>query len=312
MTKVKLLIWLSIIMLGSLILIGCSSSSDIPKISFGVAEEQSSTNYDDNANTKEPLKVAIAAVISAKESMIYYEDLIKYLGEELNRPIEIVQRKTYGEVNDLLRVGQVDLAFVCTYAYIIGKEEFGLELLVAPQVNGKPTYQNYIIVPKDSDAEKLEDLKGKRFAFTDPISFTGRLYPTYKLKTMGYIPEEFFNKVIFTYSHDNSIKAVAQGIVDGAAVDGLILEYLYTVDPSYYEKIKVIHKSDEFGMPPVAVPATLKPELKEELRELFVTLHLSENKAILQKLQIEQFVVVSDSNYDGIRAVLAYGEKNEE
>ena len=77
-------------------------------------------------NDIRPLKVAIAAVISPQGSAESYELLLDYISEELGRPVESVQRRTYAEVNDLIRSGEVDLAFVCTSAYILGKNEFGM------------------------------------------------------------------------------------------------------------------------------------------------------------------------------------------
>ncbi len=131
-----------------------------------------------------PLRVAIAAVLSPRGSAESYGQLLKYLEKELDRPVEAVQRRTYSEVNDLLRTGEVDLAFVCTSAYILGKREFNMQLLVAPQVNGEKVYRAQLIVPADSPAQSISDLRGILFAFTDPMSFTGRIYPTYLLQQM--------------------------------------------------------------------------------------------------------------------------------
>jgi len=63
-----------------------------------------------------PLRVAVAAVISPEGTVDSYRPLLNYLGTKLGRPIELVQRRTYAEVNDLIRDGKVDLAFVCTRA----------------------------------------------------------------------------------------------------------------------------------------------------------------------------------------------------
>ncbi|MCJ7830710.1 MAG: hypothetical protein MUP74_04905, partial [Desulfobacterales bacterium] len=46
------------------------------------------------------LRVAVAAMISPQETFIYYRELIDYIGERLDRDIELVQRKTYGEINE--------------------------------------------------------------------------------------------------------------------------------------------------------------------------------------------------------------------
>lgn len=140
-----------------------------------------------------------------------YQSLLDYLSAQLHRPVESVQRRTYAEVNDLVESGDVDVAFVCTSAYIAGYDRFGMELLAAPQVNGETVYYSLLIVPVDSPAQTLADLRGKVFAFTDPMSNTGRMYPTFLVNQLGNTPEEFFTRTFFTYSHDDAIRAVADG-----------------------------------------------------------------------------------------------------
>jgi len=87
-----------------------------------------------------------------------------------------------------------------------GKKEFGLKPLVVPVAHGEPVYYSYIIVPKDSPAKTFEDLKGTRFAFSDPQSNTGKLVPTYMLAIRNETPDSFFSTYVFTYAHDNDGK----------------------------------------------------------------------------------------------------------
>jgi len=187
-----------------------------------------------------PLRVAIAAVISPQGTLDSYYPLLKYLEAKLNRPVELIQRRTYLETNDLIEHGEVDIAFVCTSAYIRGHDTFGMELLVAPQVNGKKTYNSLLIVPTSSSAQSMADLRGKVFAFTDPISLTGRVFPTNLVQQLGFTPEIFFARTFFTYSHDEAIRAVASGLADGAAIDSLVYEFEIQRDPSLKDKIRII------------------------------------------------------------------------
>jgi phosphonate transport system substrate-binding protein len=260
---------------------------------------------DSDAQTAvKPLRVAVAAVISPKGNVESYSPLLEYIGAKLHRPVELVQRMTYAEVNDLVERGDVDLAFVCTSAYLIGQREFGMELLVAPQVNGETAYYSLLIVPSDSPARSMQDLRGKTFAFTDPLSLTGRLYPTQVLSTFGTTPEEFFERTFFTYSHDNAIRAVANGVADGANVDNLVYEFFVARDPSIGAKTRVIQRSPPFGIPPVVVNPNLDPQLKLLLREILIQANQEEHgRTILQDLMIERFVVVSDHIYDSARAI---------
>lgn len=252
-----------------------------------------------------PLRVAIAAVISPKGTLESYSPLLKYLETKLNRPVELIQRRTYLEINDLIEHGEVDLAFVCTSAYIQGHDTFGMELLVAPQVNGKTTYNSLLIVPADSPAQSMDDLRGKVFAFTDPISLSGRVYPTYLVKQLGYTPEEFFVRTFFTYSHDEAIRAVASEVADGAAVDSLVYEYALARDPSLAEKVKIIQRSPDFGIPPVVISPFTRPQVKAELQALL--LEMADDPAAheaLASIGAGRFVLIDDNVYDSVRALI--------
>jgi len=259
---------------------------------------------------KKPLRVAVGGMITPKEGFAYYRQFLDYLGAKLGRPVEYVDRENYAEINNMLKSGDIDVAFVCSLPYVNGHDEFGLELLVAPQAYGKTVYFSYIIVAKTSAINRFTELRGKTFAFTDPLSNSGKLVPTYMLACMKTTPERFFSKYIYTYGHDKAIKAVAQGLVDGAAVDSLIWDYADHVNPVYTANTRIIEKSLPYGIPPVVIRAGLDRQLKEEIRKVFLTTHEdNEGREILKKMMIDRFVVIDNSAYDSIRAMKAWVEK---
>jgi phosphonate transport system substrate-binding protein len=196
------------------------------------------------------------------------------------------------------------MAFVCGGPYVDGHRAFGMELLAAPQAYGGTVYYSYIIVPAGSPANDLTSLRGKTFAFTDPMSNSGALVPTFMAAQLGTTPERFFGKVVFSGSHDTSIASVAAGLVDGAAVDSLIWEYANRTDPTHTAKTKVIVKSEPFGIPPVVVPKELDPALKERLRAVLLGADQDpKGREILAGMMIDRFVPIPDSAYDSIRAM---------
>jgi phosphonate transport system substrate-binding protein len=250
--------------------------------------------------------VAIAAMISPKETLVHYQELLSYIGEKSGFRVELVQRKTYDEVNQLFPKGDIDLAFICTGPFAASREKFGFEALATPQVRGQPFYQSYLIVPKDSPYQQLEDLRGRVFAFTDPDSNTGAMVPRFWLAQQGETPESFFGKTIFTYSHDNSILAVAKGLVDAAAVDGHQWEYFEHFSPTYTSKTRVIRKSQPFGSPPLVASAQLKSGVRLNIQELMLSMHTDpEGRRILEKLLIDRFVAPQEQWYEPARAMIA-------
>ncbi len=247
------------------------------------------------------LRVAVAAMISPKETFVYYRQLLDYIGDKMGRKVRLIQRKTYSEVNELFPKGKIDLAFICSGPYAIGKEMFGFEALATPIVRGIPFYHSYLIVNKDSPFQKIEDLRDRVFAFTDPKSNTGTLVPTYWLYGKGESPKSFFRSVNYTYSHDNSIMAVAKGLVDGAAIDSHIWEYYNIRNPVYTSRTRIIKKSIPFGSPPLVAAEYLPPKLKAHMRKIILSMHNDpKGKQILEELMIDRFVAPKEIWYEPV------------
>ncbi|RME78346.1 MAG: phosphate/phosphite/phosphonate ABC transporter substrate-binding protein [Chloroflexi bacterium] len=253
-----------------------------------------------------PLRIAVAAILSPQGTAESYSELADYISKKLDRPVELVQRRTYAEVNDLIAQNKVDIAFVCTSAYVVGHDTFGMELLAAPEVNREQVYYSVLIVPADSPATSIADLKGKVFAFTDPMSHSGRAYPTYLLRQeLGVSPEQFFSRTFFTYSHDRAIQAVAERVADGAAVDSLVLDYALQRDPSLKDRVRVIHRSPPFGIPPVVAPPQASPRLKARLQQLLLDMSNDpEGRLVLQHLGFDRFTLIEDRVYASARKVI--------
>jgi len=253
-----------------------------------------------------PLRVAIAAVISPKATFDTYSPLLDYLARRLDRPVELLQRPTYAEINELLRTGQADIGFICGGAYVEGEREGYMELLAVPEIGGTATYRALIIVPADSPYQSFDDLRGRRLAFTDPLSNSGRLYVEYRLAQMGETPESFFKEVIYTYSHDNSIRAVAQDIVDGATVDSLVFDALARSEPDLGQRLRVIERSQPFGIPPVVVHPDLDPALKAAVQKAMLDMHTDpQGQPALSVLHVDRFVPVTPAAYESIRQMAA-------
>ncbi|HEY5974562.1 MAG TPA: phosphate/phosphite/phosphonate ABC transporter substrate-binding protein [Geobacteraceae bacterium] len=280
--------------------VGCSRS-DRPEISL-----EGRVPFADSSSVKRgtPLRIGMGAMITPKEGYVYYSRLKDYLAGKLNMPVTLVDRENYEEMNYLLDSGGVDSAFVCAGPYVEGHDKYGLEILVMPLVKGEPVYHSYIIVPRESPVQHLEELRGKSFAFTDPQSNSGKLVPTYILARMGESPDTFFDKYWYTYGHDKSITAVAEKLVDGAAVDSLIWEYLNREKPDLTRKTRIVNVSEPYGIPPLVVRKGLDPKLKERLGQALVNMaNDPEGKKILAGMMIDRFVPGDDRNYDSVRAI---------
>ncbi len=235
---------------------------------------------------------AISPMASPVSTLSSYDDFINYLSQKTGLKVILKQRRKYSDINSLLKSGEAQFAYTCTGAYLSGRSEFGLEVFAVPVIDGKTTYNSYIIVNDKSRINDLFQLRGKVFAFTDPLSLSGRLYPAYLLDTMGTKPEDFFKKTFYTSSHEKSIESVAYGFADGAAVDSLIFEDMKRKKVPVIDMVKIIKVSPPYGMPPLVV----SPAADKSMKQVMLTALLKMNddpsgKEILDKLQIDKFVL---------------------
>lgn len=253
------------------------------------------------------IRIGVASITTPLESVKYYQDIVAYLSEKLDVPVEMVHRRTYDEMDRMLEKDEVDAAFICSAPYVRDRRAFGVELLVVPRVNGSPFYYSYIIVHKDSNVKTVDDLKGKNFAFMDPKSNSGKLYPEYILAKMNVSPESFFKKYMYSYSHNKSVELVAKKVVDGAAVESPVYEFMKKKNSPYALQTRIIHVSPPFGIPPLVITKNVPVFFKEKMREILKEMHRSpEGRKILDGMLIDRFVEVPDSNYDSIREMESF------
>jgi phosphonate transport system substrate-binding protein len=290
-----------IILLIVILIAGCKREiKDIRTVDFSRAVQKEQPDI--SGPGKEAIKVAVAAILSPRETFSTYEDILRYIGSKLDVPVEFHQRRTYGEINNMLEKGQLDFAFICSGAYVRLNGGSGSEILSVPVSHGKPYYQAYVIVPVKSPAREFKDLKGMNFAYTDLLSHTGYLYALHRISEVGEDQGAFFASTIFTNAHDVSIQMVAKGLVDGATIDGLVFDYLKEKEPDRVRDIRIIEISEYFGIPPVVASSRMDAELKERVRDILQNMHLDDQgRELIEGLLIDRFIEGNDADYDGIR-----------
>jgi len=119
----------------------CSRDAEIPVVDFSktVSVERPLQNRIEGLPA---LRVAVGAMISPQETFVHYRELLTYIGRKTWKTPELIQRKTYGEINELLGKGQIDVAFICSGPFATGRDSYGFEPLVVPQTGGRHDYQS--------------------------------------------------------------------------------------------------------------------------------------------------------------------------
>jgi phosphonate transport system substrate-binding protein len=250
-----------------------------------------------------PIRFGLTAVVIT-ENLRFLDQWSQYLERKLGRKVEFILRKSYREVMDLLDSGGIEFAWICGFPYIQTRNPESIQLLSVPVYRGAPRYHSYIIVPRSSSARRFSDLRGKIFAFSDPDSNSGFLYPLSLLGEKNESPESFFRQTFFTFNHAETVQAVSEQFADGGAVDSYIWEYLASSRPDITEKTRIIKKSPSFGFPPIVSRLGVNPNTVNLMKTTLE--HMDEDvdgKALLAQLKLDGFGYYPDSLFNGIRAV---------
>lgn len=289
--------------IGLLALSGCGRNSAIPRVNFKEIDSQpvlSSTSSD-----AQTLRVAVSSVLPLTDTLPHYRAIANILGEKLNRPAILIQRKSYAEIGLLLLNGGADIAFFASGEYATYSSFDEIEMLAAQQRMGLPYYQGFLLVAEDSPFKKLEDLRGKSVAFSDPLSYSGYIFVSHMLWQMDETPERFFSRFQYTYSHEKSFRAVANKIVDAAPVPSLIYERAKQRTPDLAAAVRVIAVSPPAGTGPVVVRKSMNLREKEILRDTFLKLHLlPQTQAALKGLMIDRYVPPQPELFENSRKML--------
>jgi phosphonate transport system substrate-binding protein len=190
---------------------------------------------------------------------------------------------SYAGVIEAMGAGRADVGWLNTFSYVLAHQKYGVEVRLVTVRFGLPYYRAEIITQASSGINSLADLKGKRFAFVDPASTSGFLFPKAGLKKAGYDPDKFFGQSVFAGSHNNVVLAVYQGRVDAGAVFEDARASVQKTLPDVMQKLKVIWKSDPIPNDTVSFRKDLPGDVKDRVTNAL--LRFSQQPAGLEALK---------------------------
>ncbi len=252
-----------------------------------------------NANTKGAVRIGLTPVF-LDDQVSFTARWRRWFEEQLGQPVIFVQRGNYREVVDLVRAGKIDFAWLCGYPYVRHRRE--MRLVAVPLWHGQPQYQSYLIADAHNiGIRSLADLRGTVFAYSDPDSNSGFLYPQYALTQAGHNPATYFSRTFFTWAHRKVVEAVSIGLASGGAVDGYVWETLAETQPELARGTRIIDRSPFLGYPPFVARHDIPESDLRRFRSVLLNMPKDTQGAeFLSKLRLDGFVTGSPDMYDGI------------
>ena len=235
---------------------------------------------------------------SAPTVMRLNEPLRAYLEKRLGLPVELVVGANYAATGEALRFGRLDIAYLGPVTYILQSRRTKLEPFARPShAQVGPTFQAVVIVPADSPAKTLADLKGKEVAFGDPASTSGTWVPRYQLLAAGLVSGRDYTLRVLG-AHDSVALAVANKKVAAGGLSMPIYERLLKEGKLDPKAVRVLAESPAIPEYMWTFRAGLDPAFREEIRQAFVSVTDPE---MLKAFRAESFIGAVDSDVDRVR-----------
>jgi len=254
---------------------------------------------------KPRLNFGFVPVMNVEEMLKQFQGLSDYLSDELDMEVRLVPSRDYNDLIDKLNSKEIDIGTAGSYVAYKAIKEHGAILLARPEKNGISTYTGLIVVRKDSGITRLEDLKGKSFAYVDQNTSAGYVYPRALLKEKGYDPDSFFGKTIFAGKHDAAFLEVYHKETDGAAAKNVVFWQLAEQNPDFKNQMLILSESGSFPEKTLVARADLDPALIYRVREALLGMHKNpEGQKALTKFGADRFILTKLEDFSEIDQLL--------
>jgi len=227
-----------------------------------------------------------------------------YLAKETGLAVQFIPVTDYAAVVEGLATNKIDMAWLGGFTFVQARQRTQGGAVPIVQRAEDEKFTSKFIVPIDSDAKTLADLKGKTFAFGAASSTSGSLMPRFFLQQAGILPERDFKTVAYSGAHDATVAFVAAGRAGAGVLNASVWDKLVEAGNPNAAKVRVLMTTPPFYDYNWTVRPGLDAALTKKLTDAFLKLDASKpaDKEILALQRASRFIPTQSSNYDGIEA----------
>ncbi|GAE92188.1 phosphonate ABC transporter phosphate-binding periplasmic component [Gracilibacillus boraciitolerans JCM 21714] len=313
----KKLVLLMVTLLSMFVIAACGSSEDTngsgedteTDTTENTNEEAENTNdAEANEATDMPEEIIMGFVPSQDSDKIAdtVKPLADKLSEELGVPVEGKVMTNYTALVEAMGTNEVQIGFIPAFAYVLANDKHNVEVLLKSERFGSGTYVAQYIVSADSDYQELADLEGAVWAYGDPTSTSGYLFPAAQIMDEFDVenPEtEFFSEAYQTGGHDNSAIEVYEGNADVATTFDDVRTSLEEDYPDIMEKTRILGHTEEIPNDTISVTEELSDELVQSIKDAFLSFNDDDGmiKIMNEVYNWDAIIEAEDSEYEIVR-----------
>ena len=249
-----------------------------------------------------PIKMAIVPFVESGKLAKGMDMLSAELNKETGLSFTGNVPTSYAAVVEAMCADRVDVGWVSPLAYILAHDKCGAEMSLVSITRVGTKYWAAVVTRADSPIQKIEDLKGKRFAWVDPGSTSGYLIPRTMLEGRG-VTQDSLGQQVFAGGHDKVGLAVLNGQADAGAMGLDSIPRLNSVYPNAEKELRVVEQSPDIPNDGVAFRKGLPADTVKKIREALLRISARDDGKKLFEDAIGTLGVAetTDAAYDPVR-----------
>lgn len=214
-----------------------------------------------------------------------WQEFLDHLAKTTGKKVQFFPVQSNAAQIEAMRAGRLHVAGFNTGSNPLAVNCAGFVPFTMMASNkGEFGYEMEIITHPGSGVEKVEDIKGKKMAFTAETSNSGFKAPSALLKDKFKLESGKDYTPVFSGKHDNSILGVANKDYPAAAIANSVKTRMVARGVVKGDALKVIYKSQTFPTTGYGYAYNLKPELAEKVKQAFFTFKW-EGTALLKEFE---------------------------
>lgn len=236
-----------------------------------------------------------------------WKGFLDHLAEKTGKKVQFFPVQENAAQIEAMRAGRLHISGFNTGSNPIAVACAGFRpFAMMASKDGSFGYEMEIITYPGSGVEKVEDLKGKKLAFTSETSNSGFKAPSALLKAEYSLVAGTDFEPVFSGKHDNSILGVANKDYPAAAIANSVMTRMIERDVVKADQIVSLYKSQTFPTTGYGVAHNLTPDLQEKIKDAFFSFPWEGSKLAeeFNKSGEEQFVPITfKDNWAVIRQI---------
>lgn len=231
--------------------------------------------------------------------------VMDYVSKKVGVRFVVVPSIGYEKSIKKLRDGDIDAGiFGSAPAFISFKEEIA-EPIARPEIRKSSVYYGYWMTLKESGLKKIEDFKGKRFAYVDPYTSAGYLFPRAAVKGKGFDPDNFFGTVKFSKTHEAAIQMLLNGSVDGCAAKDTAYKKFIDTNIELKDRINIIEVAGPFPERSLTISKRVDEGIRKKIKETMLKMDSDpEGKKVLAETGRSRYVETTSDDFAAIEKIL--------